>query len=59
MNNIFEILQGIQGDPDYKKKPVIVQGITGKFGSLHTRLMIDYGTNIVAVVTPPKSRPKF
>ena len=59
MNNIFEILQGIQGDPDYKKKPVIVQGITGKFGSLHTRLMIDYGTNIVAGVTPGKGGQKF
>ena len=59
MNNIFEILQGIQGDPDYKKKPVIVQGITGKFGSLHTRLMMDYGTNIVAGVTPGKGGQKF
>lgn len=59
MNNIFEILQGRQGDPDYKKKPVIVQGITGKFGSLHTRLMMDYGTNIVAGVTPGKGGQKF
>ena len=59
MNNIFEILQGRQGDPDYKKKSVIVQGITGKFGSLHTRLMMDYGTNIVAGVTPGKGGQKF
>lgn len=59
MNNIFEILRGRQGDPDYKKKPVIVQGITGKFGSLHTRLMMDYGTNIVAGVTPGKGGQKF
>lgn len=59
MNNIFELLQGRQGDPDYKKKPVIVQGITGKFGSLHTRLMMDYGTNIVAGVTPGKGDQKF
>ena len=59
MNNIFELIQGRQGDPDYKKKPVIVQGITGKFGSLHTRLMIDYGTNIVAGVTPGKGGQKF
>jgi len=59
MNDIFEILQGRQGDPDYKKKPVIVQGITGKFGSLHTRLMMDYGTNIVAGVTPGKGGQKF
>jgi succinyl-CoA synthetase alpha subunit len=33
---------------------VIVQGITGTQGSLHTRLMLEYGTNIVAGVTPGK-----
>lgn len=33
---------------------VIVQGITGNQGSLHTRLMLKYGTNIVAGVTPGK-----
>lgn len=59
MNNIFELLQGKQGEPDYKKKPVIVQGITGKFGSLHTKLMVGYGTNIVAGVTPGKGGQKF
>lgn len=59
MNNIFELLQGRQGDPDYKKKPVIVQGITGKFGSLHTKLMVGYGTNIVAGVTPGKGGQEF
>jgi succinyl-CoA synthetase alpha subunit len=32
----------------------IVQGITGTQGSLHTRLMQEYGTNIVAGVTPGK-----
>ncbi len=32
----------------------IVQGITGKQGSLHTKLMLEYGTNIVAGVTPGK-----
>lgn len=31
---------------------VIVQGITGKQGSFHTKTMLDYGTNIVAGVTP-------
>jgi len=59
MNNIFELLQGRQGDPDYKKKSVIVQGITGKFGSLHTKLMVGYGTNIVAGVTPGKGGQEF
>src|SRR3990170_517169 len=32
----------------------IVQGITGKQGSFHTRLMLDFGTRIVAGVTPGK-----
>jgi len=31
---------------------VIFQGMTGKFGSYHSRLMMEYGTNIVAGVTP-------
>ncbi len=34
--------------------PVIVQGITGKYGSLHARLMLAYGTNVAAGVTPGK-----
>ncbi len=33
---------------------VIVQGITGHEGSFHTRLMLEYGTKIVAGVTPGK-----
>ena len=32
----------------------IVQGITGKQGSYHTKLMLDYGTKIVAGVVPGK-----
>jgi len=32
----------------------VVQGITGAQGSFHTRLMLDYGTKIVAGVTPGK-----
>lgn len=34
---------------------VLVQGITGNQGSFHTKLMLDYGTNIVAGVTPGKA----
>ncbi len=33
---------------------VIVQGITGNEGRFHTKLMLDYGTKIVAGVTPGK-----
>ena len=33
---------------------VVVQGITGTQGMFHTKLMIEYGTNIVAGVTPGK-----
>ncbi len=32
----------------------IVQGITGRQGSFHTKLMLEYGTKIVAGVTPGK-----
>ena len=32
----------------------LVQGITGRQGSFHTKLMLDYGTNIVAGITPGK-----
>lgn len=31
---------------------VLVQGVTGKIGSFQTKLMIDYGTNVIAGVTP-------
>jgi succinyl-CoA synthetase alpha subunit len=52
--DIFQLLVGNEDDEDYKKKPVIIQGITGSFGSTHSRLMTAYGTNIVAGVTPGK-----
>ena len=39
-----------------KHTRAIVQGITGNQGSFHTRLMLDYGTQIVAGVTPGKGR---
>lgn len=34
--------------------PVIVQGITGTYGRLHAKLMLDYGTKVAAGVTPGK-----
>ena len=33
---------------------VIVQNITGRYGKLHTKLMLDYGTNVAAGATPGK-----
>src|SRR5215471_5682900 len=37
-----------------EKKRVLVQGITGREGRARTRLMREYGTNVVAGVTPGK-----
>ena len=37
-----------------KNTRVLVQGITGRAGRTQTRCMLDYGTNIVAGVTPGK-----
>lgn len=33
---------------------VLVQGITGREGSFHTKFMLEYGTRVVAGVTPGK-----
>jgi succinyl-CoA synthetase alpha subunit len=38
---------------------LVVQGITGRDGSFHTEQMIEYGTNVVAGVTPGKGGQKF
>jgi succinyl-CoA synthetase alpha subunit len=37
-----------------EKTRVLVTGITGREGSFHTKQCIDYGTNVVAGVTPGK-----
>ena len=37
-----------------KNSRIVVQGITGSEGEFHTKQMLDYGTNIVAGVTPGK-----
>jgi succinyl-CoA synthetase alpha subunit len=42
-----------------KNTTVIVQGITGRDGSFHTKQMIEYGTRIVGGVTPGKGGQKF
>lgn len=59
MTDIFELLRGDPKDTDYQKKGVIVQGITGAYGSLHAKQMMVYGTNVVAGVTPGKGGQKF
>jgi len=38
---------------------LVVQGITGRDGSFHTRQMIEYGTRVVAGVTPGKGGLTF
>src|ERR1700722_5590583 len=42
--------------PDTK---VLVQGITGSFGARHTQLSLEYGSLIVAGVTPGKGGQLF
>jgi succinyl-CoA synthetase alpha subunit len=38
---------------------LVVQGITGREGSFHARQMLEYGTNVVAGVTPGKGGQQF
>jgi len=38
---------------------LLIQGITGREGSFHARHMLEYGTNVVAGVTPGKGGQKF
>ena len=42
-----------------KKTRLVVQGITGSEGSFHTAQMVEYGTKVVAGVTPGKGGTKF
>ena len=41
-----------------KDSRIVVQGITGSEGQFHARQMLDYGTNVVAGVTPGKGGQK-
>src|SRR3954452_4776207 len=41
-----------------KNTRLLVQGITGREGAYHTRQMLDYGTNVVAGVTPGRGGDK-
>ena len=38
---------------------LVVQGITGREGAFHTRQMLEYGTSVVAGVTPGKGGQQF
>jgi len=42
--------------PDTK---ILIQGITGEFGARHTKLSLDYGTQVVGGVTPGKGGQFF
>jgi len=42
-----------------RESTVIVQGITGRDGSFHAKQMLEYGTRVVAGVTPGKGGQRF
>jgi len=42
-----------------KQTKLVIQGITGRDGSFHAKQMMEYGTQVVAGVTPGKGGQKF
>ena len=42
-----------------KNTRLVVQGITGNAGTFHTQQCVEYGTNVVAGVTPGKGGLKW
>ena len=42
-----------------KNTKLVIQGITGRDGSFHAKQMMEYGTHVVAGVTPGKGGQKF
>ena len=42
-----------------KNTKLVIQGITGRDGSFHAKQMMEYGTQVVAGVTPGKGGQKF
>jgi succinyl-CoA synthetase alpha subunit len=42
-----------------KSTKLVIQGITGRDGSFHAKQMMEYGTHVVAGVTPGKGGQKF
>jgi succinyl-CoA synthetase alpha subunit len=55
-NKIRRLIVSIFADKDTR---VVVQGITGREGQFHARHCIDYGTKVVAGVTPGKAGQKM
>ena len=53
------VLEGSMSILVDKKTKVVVQGITGNEGMFHTQQMVEYGTKVVAGVTPGKGGQKM
>jgi succinyl-CoA synthetase alpha subunit len=54
VHNLFIVKERPMGILVDRNSRIVVQGMTGHEGSFHTQAMLDYGTNVVAGVTPGK-----